>query len=142
MKPQLAHINIAKFVLPANHQQNAEFMAGIEYINGLAERSEGFVWRLKDGSEDGIFGDEKIVATVSVWESVEALKAFSYHSDHVNFFRKRANWFERLDKANYALWWIKNKNFPTALAAKEKLEYLWANGSSEAVFDFKYIVYH
>lgn len=134
---QLAQINIAKFIKPMQHSANVGFVNAIEEINTLAEASDGFVWRLKDGSEDGLFHDARIITTISVWESVEALKAFSYRSDHVNVFRKRAAWFERMTKANYALWWIEEGNFPTALEAKKRIEHLWENGASDYVFDFK-----
>ncbi|MFK7948946.1 MAG: DUF3291 domain-containing protein [Saprospiraceae bacterium] len=134
---QLAHINIAKFVKPMAHSANAEFVNGIAEMNALAEQSEGFVWRLKDGSEGGLFGDSRTVSTISVWKNAEALKNYSYKSNHVDYFRKRAKWFHKLDKANYALWWIEDGQFPTALEAKQKLEYLWKNGVTEEVFDFK-----
>lgn len=137
---QLAHINIAKFVKPIAHSDNAEFFNGVQEINTLAEQAEGFVWRLKDGSEDGLFDDSRTIVTISVWESVEALKNYSYKTNHTKFFRKRANWFEKLDKANYALWWIEDGKFPTPLEARRKLEFLWENGVTDEVFDFKYLM--
>lgn len=134
---QLAHINIAQFIKPMAHSDNLEFVNAIQEINDLAEQAEGFVWRLKDGSEEGIFGSSRIIVTISVWEDVKSLKNYVYHSNHVNFFRKRAAWFKKMEKPNYALWWIQNGEYPTALEAKQQLKLLWENGISEKVFDFR-----
>lgn len=45
---QLAQLNIAAMREPLESPSMADFVANLERINALAERSPGFVWRLKD----------------------------------------------------------------------------------------------
>src|ERR1700712_1052809 len=52
-------------------------------MNDLADRSPGFVWRLADETGDGTISqpaDPRTIFTLSVWESVEHLRAFAYQS--------------------------------------------------------------
>ena len=46
----LAQLNIGRFRYPTDDPRMADFMNNLDLVNALAERSEGFVWRLKDGS--------------------------------------------------------------------------------------------
>jgi hypothetical protein len=43
----LAQINVGRLVAPIDDPQVAEFVAGLEPINALADRAPGFVWRLQ-----------------------------------------------------------------------------------------------
>jgi hypothetical protein len=43
----LAQINIARLLAPLDSPTMAEFVALLEEINALADRSPGFVWRLQ-----------------------------------------------------------------------------------------------
>lgn len=139
---QLAQINIA-------HMKGAdiedpimkEFVDNLDRVNALAERSEGFVWRLKDDSNNATnlnpYDDVQIIVNISVWESIETLEQFTYKSFHTDFVRRRKEWFHLFGKAYYALWWIPAGQFPTAEAAKERMDHLQKNGASEYAFDFK-----
>jgi hypothetical protein len=40
---QLAQINIARLVAPLDHPRISEFVAGLDPVNALADRSPGFV---------------------------------------------------------------------------------------------------
>ena len=72
----------------------AEFMDNLDRINAVAEASPGFIWRLKDDSNNAtairVFEDPRIAVNMSVWESIEALQAYAYRSEHVQFFRRRS----------------------------------------------------
>ena len=46
----LAQANIARAVAPMDDPAMADFMAQLDTINALADRSPGFVWRLQSGS--------------------------------------------------------------------------------------------
>jgi hypothetical protein len=58
----LAQLNVAYPREPLESPLLAEFVAALEPVNALADRSPGFVWRLQDeaGDATGIraFGDE------------------------------------------------------------------------------------
>ena len=50
----LAQVNIAKMRAPSDDPIMADFMNNLERVNTLAERSEGFVWRLNDEQHNAI----------------------------------------------------------------------------------------
>lgn len=137
----LAQLNIARLLAPIDDPQIADFVAKIDEINLLAESDEGFVWRLKDDTNNATsfhpFGDEKIIITMSVWKSVEALKEFTYKSGHAEVMKNRAKWFEKHIEAYLVLWWIPEDHIPTIEEAKERLQYLNENGESEHAFTFR-----
>ena len=49
----LAQLNIGKFRFPTDDPRMAGFMQNLDRVNAIAERSEGFVWRLKDETATG-----------------------------------------------------------------------------------------
>ncbi len=136
----LAQINIARLLAPIDDPMIADFVAQLDTINALAERSSGFVWRLKDDSNNATelspFDDPLIVVNMSVWESVEALRGFAYRSAHVEVFKDRFRWFERPTQAHMALWWVPEGHQPTATEGKARLEHLRAHGPTAAAFTF------
>jgi hypothetical protein len=48
---QLAQVNVARMVAPLTDPVMAGFVEQLDYINSVADRSRGFVWRLQ--AEDG-----------------------------------------------------------------------------------------
>ena len=137
----LTQLNIGKLLHPIDHPQIAEFVNNLERVNKIAESSKGFVWRLKDesGNATGIevFDDPLIIVNMSVWKTVEDLKNFAFKSIHVDFMRKRRQWFEKPESEYLVLWWIPKGHFPSAEDAKNKLYYLQQHGESNLAFTFK-----
>ena len=82
----LAQINIGRLRAPTDDPLVAEFMAALDEINALAERSPGFVWRFmtEDGNATAVrpYDDESILINMSVWESIESLGDYVYRTDH------------------------------------------------------------
>ncbi len=75
---KLAQLNIALAKYPLDAPEIKEFVDNLDLVNGIAEESEGFVWRLKDDSGDAtsikLFEDPNMIVNMSVWESTDALK--------------------------------------------------------------------
>jgi hypothetical protein len=139
---QLAEINIARARAPLENPLLADFVAQLDEVNALADRSPGFIWRLKsDGggasSYFRAFDDEQMLINMSVWESIEALKEYVYRTHHGKVYGNRKKWFEPLDKSPLALWWIPAGELPTVEEGLRRLELLWANGPSPEAFTFK-----
>jgi heme-degrading monooxygenase HmoA len=142
MTHHLAQINVARLRFPLTDPRMAEFIAVLEPVNKIAEVTPGFIWRLK--TDDGLsatyaehpFTDDVIV-NFTVWESVEALKHFTYQSGHGAYFRRRSEWFEPLERPTTAMWWIPAGHTPTLLEAKEHYDHLVQHGSSEYAFRFQ-----
>ena len=118
----------------------ADFVAKLDPINALADGSPGFVWRLTGDDVDPyaakLFGVDKLLFNMSVWESLEALKNYVYASNHVNVLQRRAKWFEAPEKSPFVLWWIEKGRIPTIDEAKERFDKLWAEGPTAAAFTF------
>lgn len=140
-KFHLAQANIARMRAPLDDPLMEGFAARLEPLNALADSSPGFVWRLQteegDATSVQAFDDELILFNLSVWESIEALEAYVYRSDHVAAVQKRAEWFERPTKSPLVLWWIDAGHIPTEAEAQKRFELLWQNGPTPAAFTFR-----
>ncbi|MEL6873538.1 MAG: DUF3291 domain-containing protein [Pseudomonadota bacterium] len=53
---------------------------------------------------------------------------------HAQFYRKRANWFQPMDKPHFVMWWVPAGHRPTIDEAAERLADLQENGPSERAF--------
>ncbi len=137
----LAEMNIVRRLFPLDHPSMADLVNNINRINTLGDRSPGFIWRLQ--SEDGdatsfrIFDDDFLLVNLSVWTGIEPLYQYTYSSEHVEFFRRRREWFSKLDAPSVALWWIRAGELPTLQDGCEHLERLWRDGPTPQAFTFK-----
>src|SRR5687767_6536366 len=99
MEMHLAQVNIARSLGPIDSPVMAEFVAALEPINTLAEKSEGFIWRLKDDTNNATsikaYDDDLIIVNMSVWKNIDALFQFAYKSKHIDYFIRRSEWFEK-----------------------------------------------
>ena len=140
MAHHLAQINIARLVAPIGDPRLADFAAQLDPVNRLADAAPGFVWRLQSASgnaTDIVYSDDPLViVNMSVWESLAALRDYTYASRHIEVFRDRAKWFERMDQPNYCLWWVPAGHVPTVAEGKERLEHYRAHRATEFAFWF------
>jgi hypothetical protein len=84
-----------------------------------------------------IFDDPFMLINMSVWDSIDALYKFVYQSAHVDYLKKRSEWFEKLTEMHMALWWIPQDHIPTCNEAVERLTHLKQHGASSFAFSFK-----
>ena len=132
----LAQVNIARMRAPLDDPSMSDFVSRIDEINALAENDPGFVWRWKD-PDNGPFNDPTLLFNLSVWISVDALRAYAYRSDHAQLFRDRVKWFLPPNGPTLALWWIPAGHRPTPAESKERLEHLAEHGPTPVAFSFK-----
>jgi hypothetical protein len=137
----LAQLNIARMRAPLDDPLMAGFVARLDAINAAADRARGFVWRLQadDGNATSIRadGDPRILVNMSVWQSIDALHDYVYRSDHLDPFRRRAEWFERLDGPSLVLWWIPHDSRPGVEQGMARLRHLQRHGPTAHAFTFK-----
>lgn len=137
----LAQVNIGRLKAPIDDPRVADFVAQLDEINALADRSPGFVWRLQDESGNATavpaFDDARMIINMSVWESLEALRAYVYCSDHSRVLARRRDWFEKLDRPHMALWWIPAGTLPAVEEARQRLALLGARGPTPDAFTFR-----
>ncbi|MBO6520989.1 MAG: DUF3291 domain-containing protein [Rhodospirillales bacterium] len=141
MTYHIAQLNIAQGLGEMDSEIMAPFVAELDRINALAERSPGFLWRLKDESGNAtdiqVFDDPKIIVNMSVWESTDHLFEFVYHSAHTAVMARRREWFEAMKEAYNVLWWVEAGTEPTLVEAKARLEHLREHGPTPHAFTFK-----
>lgn len=138
---ELAQVNIGRLLAPVDSPIIADFMAALDPINALADTSPGFIWRLQtaEGNATALhsFDDALIISNMSVWASIEALRAFTYTSAHTGVMRRRREWFEAYESAYMALWWVPAGHRPTIEEAKERLAAMDRDGATPFAFTFR-----
>ncbi len=137
----LAQVNIALPREPLDAPLLADFVAALDPVNAAADGAPGFCWRLQteDGDATGIraFGDDRLIVNLSVWESVEALRAFVSGAQHLAVLRRRRTWFERMAESHLALWWVPAGHEPRVREAEQRLALLRRDGPSPAAFTLR-----
>ena len=131
----LAQLNIGRIRYEIDDPRMAGFTDNLAFVNDLAERSPGFVWRYVDDSGNATntrpYADPRIAINMSVWESVAALEHFVWQTVHKRFYSRRAEW------PYLALWWVPVGKQPSVDEAIARIEHLKQHGPSDYAFDWK-----
>jgi Domain of unknown function (DUF3291) len=97
----LAQLNIGRIRYEIDDPRMADFTNNLALVNGIAERSAGFIWRYIDDSGNATntrpYDDPRIIVNFSVWESVDALERFVWQTVHKRFYGRRTDWFEHFE---------------------------------------------
>lgn len=135
MKYHLAQLNVARLHQPLDHADTAEFVEALDSVNALAESSPGFVWRLTDdGGQSSSYvrlpgeDDPLSIVNYSIWEDLDTLREFVFKTAHVDYLRRRREWFEKPAEPSTVLWWTPAGTIPTLEEASERLRALRADG--------------
>jgi len=138
----LAQLNVGRLRAPIDDPVIDDFRNNLEPVNALAEVSPAFVWRLQDDNGDatGIkaFDDDLEIVNLTVWESIDALADFTYRSGHIEFLRRRREFFEPPSQPILCLWWIPESTVPTVDEAIARLEHLRSHGPTPTAFTFRH----
>ena len=137
----LAQLNVGRLLAPLDSETLTGFVAALEPINALADGHPGFVWRLQTDAGDATSirptDDDLFLINMSVWSSLETLRAFVYTTAHVQVLRQRRAWFEQLATSHLVLWWVPAGHIPTIEEALARLERLRRDGPTPAAFTFR-----
>lgn len=140
MSWNLAAFNIAKMMFDSDGPEMQDFNDALDPVNGLADASPGFVWRLVSGdeprAEDLVFGDPSWLVNLSVWDDLDTLMDFVRSDLHLSIMTRRREWFRPLVEATMVLWWIPDGRLPNVAEAQQRLEALRRNGPSAQAFSF------
>jgi len=137
----LAQVNIGRMRGELDGPVMSGFVARLDELNALADVSPGFVWRLQTEQGNATYlrpyQDARILVNLSVWESLDDLRRYVYRTAHAEMLRNRREWFETLEAAFVALWWVPAGHHPSVDEAKKRLDHLQRNGPTAFAFSFR-----
>ncbi|WP_329545490.1 MULTISPECIES: DUF3291 domain-containing protein [unclassified Streptomyces] len=138
---ELAQVNIGRLKAPLDSPQLKDFVEALDPVNAVADAAEGFVWRLQSDSGDAtdlaVFDDEWLIINMSTWRDTNALTAFMYQGQHRELLARRRDWFERVEEAMVAMWWVPAGHRPTVAEAEERILHLREHGPTAYAFTLR-----
>ena len=142
----LAELNFGVLKYGWDDPRSQGFVDGLDMVNAVAARSDGFIWRMSDddmdaaqNDPDGVFGDPNTAATLSVWRDYAALHHFVFNTIHKRFFDRRREWFDALGNSNMVLWRVPAGHRPTLAEGMDRFRHLCAHGDTETAFGWAYL---
>lgn len=140
-RSHLAQVNVARALDDLDSLRLADFMGALERVNSLAERSPGFVWRLKSDAGNAtdikVSDDARFIINLTVWETPEHLEQFVWNTVHARVYEKKAKWFEAMATPHLAMWFVPIGHQPTPDEAMARLAHLTAHGPSDRAFGWE-----
>lgn len=139
MKHHFAQLNIAELTMSLEDTGMMDFVTNLDRINGIAEQRPGFIWRFTEPDNSAsmaVFGENMLV-NMSVWTNKQALLDFTYRSPHLEIYKRRKEWFRKMNGPQMVCWYIKAGHIPSLEAAKERLDYLAQYGETPWAFTFR-----
>ncbi|MFK8034563.1 MAG: DUF3291 domain-containing protein [Hyphomicrobiales bacterium] len=147
----LAIYNFGIFAKPSEHSANDDWHAREGPIFDKLTKAPGFIDRSGYDGEPGPNswgtqvlprfyeerGDGWAPATLSMWESLEALFNFTYTGLHKEAFARGKQWMVRGDWPPYVLWWVHHNHQPNWAEGVERFEHLHDHGPTAHAFNFK-----
>lgn len=137
----IAELNLARRRYDFDDPRFADFMDNLDRVNALAERSDGFIWRLKgdgnDATDLAVADDPLLIVNLSTWESLAALDHFVFATIHRQFYARRSEWFPAMETRHFVMWEVAADHRPTLDEALERLAELERTGPSDRVFGWE-----
>lgn len=138
----LAQLNVGRIRYPTDDPRMAVFMDALDTVNALAERSPGFVWRLKDSDSNNatnilVTPDPSFLINMSVWETAEQLEHFVWNTVHKRFYQKKGNWFAPMQTPHFVMWWVPAGHIPGSEEALARLDHFTRHGPSDHAFGWE-----
>lgn len=134
----IAQMNWGRLRYPPSDPRLQEFLDSLDHVYGAAEKHPGFVWRITDGEASAqleqLGFDDRMSATVSVWNSVEHLRDYTFATIHADYLGRRSEWFEEVEGPQLAIWNVQTDSRPDFSEAFGRLEHLKAHGPSDFAY--------
>lgn len=148
----LALYTFGQFIEPADDKANDGFRDLNDPVFKVVDQARGLIARSGYVSDPGPKpwgeetyprfyeerGDGWSPATLSLWEDIESLFAFTYSGLHAKALKRGREWFQEPRWPPLALWWHEGVAFPTWAEGVKRQEYLHDHGASAYAFTFKH----
>ena len=147
----LAMDNFGLHVAPLDAPEVQGFIRREPLNFAAAEKASGVVGRSGSRGEPGPrswgvmafprfikgSGFESGPSSLSLWQDIESLMAFSYSGVHAEALKNARNWNTRNAWPPLVLWWVEAGRRPDWQSAASKLEFLHDHGPGPEAFTFK-----
>jgi hypothetical protein len=137
----LAQLNVARALDDMDSPRLADFVSALDRVNAVAERSPGFVWRLKDEAGNAIdikvTDDGRLIVNMSVWETPAHLEQFVWSTIHKRVYAKKSKWFATMATPNLVMWWVDRDHRPAPEEGMARLAHLTAHGPTPHAFGWE-----
>jgi hypothetical protein len=144
----LAQVNIAWMHGAIDDPIMSGLASRVDELNRLAEGSKGFVWRLpgSDITAESLevfntdfpgFRRDRFFYNMSVWETLEDLRAYTFGSEHAEMLYSRHEWIDRIEGASVAAWWIPVGYRPTVAESAGRLRSVADSGPTPYAFTLR-----
>ncbi len=142
----LAEFNIGTLKYDWDDPRVADFADNLDLVNGIAQRSPGFVWQLPEDDMEAaqqdpggpLGGNPRTASTLSVWKDLESLESFVWNTVHKRFYDRRSEWYDPQPGPRLVMWWVAEAHHPTIAEAKRRLDHLAEHGDSDYAFGWSY----
>lgn len=111
------------------------FVDQIDEIDTLAQNWQGFISQPTPPDEGEIYTGDTLV-NISIWDSVENLREFTYTGKHADALDRRAEWFVQSEGPNYVLYWAPSGSVPLEEEIKRRFDHLVQCGATPFAFNF------
>lgn len=145
----LAEFNIGILRYDWEDPRVADFRDNLDRVYAIAARSPGYVWHMPPDEMDfaqndpqGVLGgNPRTASTLSVWETPEALRAFSYETVHRQFYARRGEWYDPAQQpaVRFVMWWVPEGHRPSIEEAAARIAGLEKEGPSDTAFGWAYL---
>ena len=140
----LAELNISTWKIDPASDVARGFVDFVARVNGMAERSPGFVWRKVEEERDengrnAVCADDSGIFTLSVWEKPADLENFVWKTVHKQIYNGKDKWFHEMESHNLVMWWVEEGDQPSLQEAKERLDHLDTHGNSDFAFNWAHL---
>ncbi len=143
----IAELNFGTLRYDWDDPRTADFVAGLDLVNGLAVKAPGFVWRLDDAGmaaeqldPAGALGaNPRMASTLSVWCDVESLENFVWNTVHRRFYARKAEWYDATGNGSFIMWRVPVGHRPAVAEGMARWQYREQNGDSDHAFGWSWI---
>lgn len=139
---QLAEFNRGVMRHDWDDPRMQDFVGGLDLVNAVAARSDGFLWRLPDEDMEAaqldpagpLGGNPRLASTLSVWRDFAALRHFVLRTVHRRFMDRGEEWFAPGQGLRLVMWTVQDGHRPSVAEAAERFALLEAHGDTDRAF--------
>jgi hypothetical protein len=138
----LAEFNFGTLKYDWDDPRLSDFRDNLDLVNGIAARSDGFIWTLPAEDMDATQNDPEgplaerpnTASTLSVWQDAKTLWSFVNTTLHARFLNRANEWFQDGDSGHLVVWRCAADHQPNVAEAMGKWRQLQSDGPSDNVF--------